>query len=144
MSSCLSSPAIKKSILYLKLLLAIALAFEVLFKQVLFSMFYSLICLLPWLCTIVLHFILSFPRISISGTPNNNGPPPGITKNLHIFVYFCVKWLHYILGNAFKLYMCNTTLLSLILLSYYIIDLGKSILKILRGIKLPSLPVSIL
>ena len=46
--------------------------------------------------------------------------------------------------NACLLYTINMTLLSLVLISCAIIFLGNKSLKIFNGIRLPSLPVSIL
>ena len=118
------------------------LTFLFLFTWVLPCMLYSLICLLFQLGFVGLHFTLNLPSNLTSGIPSSSGPPPGTTKNLHSFYLFlCLMvtqhtpyWRMHVL-----LHMFNMTLLLLCLFSCSNLNLGKNILKILRGFKLPWL-----
>ena len=60
----------------------------------------------------MLQFALGMPSISMSGIPNNAGPPPGTTKNLCYLLYFYVLWLHYILLTALFLFYCMCIIVS--------------------------------
>ena len=91
--------------------------------------------------------MLSNCNLLLSGIPNNAGPLPGSTKKLHWYSMplLIVVTLHApTCGMHDLLYAHNIFFLSIDLFRSVIFVYGYNTLNILMGIKLPSLPVSIL
>ena len=81
----------------------------------------------------------------MSGIPDNSRPP-GASKNLHNLSFWCLKISLFIakLVMLVLLYVHDMTLLSFCIAYCSIVALANNIFNILKGIRLPSLPVSTL
>ena len=93
------------------------------------------------------QIILSMSNTSMSSLPNSAGPSPGTTKDLHFTTLslFLNLTVHTPNWSMFELlYIFNTMGFFFVLHNSSIVDLGKRILKIYTGIKLPLAPVSTL
>ena len=102
---------------------------------------------MPTACLFFYHLLLVTPRQSISGMPNNAGPLPGTTKNLHTFCFsLCINVKLQVPSHLIVSLLDDFILVFLLSAcdNSFFVDQGNRIFYIQDGKILLLLPVSIL